>query len=90
MGVIFLGIWQEKQHKILLVLLVSLVICKNYQCSRAIGRKTAYAAYAKFAAHQVSISLSQNAKAKEYLNNQLKEIKEKLKQYENVVNEYKK
>jgi hypothetical protein len=52
--------------------------------------KTAYAAYAKFAAHQVSISLSQNAKAKEYLNNQLKEIKEKLKQYENVVNEYKK
>lgn len=52
--------------------------------------KTAYAAYAQFAAHQVTTSLSQNAKAKEYLNNQLKDIAEKMKQQEFIINEYKK
>lgn len=52
--------------------------------------KAAYSAYAQFAAHQVTTSLSQNAKAKAYLNNQLKDIAEKMKQQEFIINEYKK
>jgi hypothetical protein len=52
--------------------------------------KTAYAAYAEFAAHQMATSVSQNAKAKTYLNDQIKQLNERINNYESVVNEYKK
>ena len=52
--------------------------------------KTAYAAIAEYSAHQMATSVSQNEKAKEYSRNKINEINDKLKNYESIVNEYRK
>ena len=52
--------------------------------------KTAFTAIAEYAGHQVSTSISQNEKARQYLNDKIQEIDNRIRVQEQIVNDYKK